>query len=563
MTSENVVPPADIPPFFDSASTASLAASPSQPSALARLSLTDKLLLAQAVHHLGESPPNWASVSSLMLAHPLIKGPNKTKAAADASITLGRVYGSRECERAWTALMRANNLVASEEDESDNIKQRPKEAKGAPPRIDRRSQLALAQILYAERMEELRDSVKKKEEEFKMLIKRIDDLKSKKVDAELEEEIEKGQSDDVQNLMEAKASTVGNQEKAATRGEADDEDDKAEGSKTSTKEPEQTTSSSTAEPPTSPPTATPRGRGRPTRRGQASSSAAEASKATPDEEEDATETIKDDKAGEDKDEMDVEGVEDALGGRTGREEPDSKEVEEEETSSGSKRKRADEEGEDSKDAEASSSRRESKRTRSSTNASIDTAVSKNDHLNDEDEAESSTVTKKGRPAPTPRRSRRGQVKEADEEESVDGRESSKDVGETPTATSSKSKATPRRSTRGGRGSTFSRETSTLGEEGAGEEEAEADDSFDAASSSRRPSIDNNAKTKTSSRSARHSVDSNNTPTTTMSAKDAREKEKKRKANEKMLMQVWTEVSSHVHGNLFQNEVKESVSTFLE
>lgn len=187
------------PPFTTSFAPPSVSSSSSsaaaQPTAVTKLSITERLLIAQVVHYLNESPPDWAKVSSHMLSHPLIKGPERAKAAAEAGQQLQRLFGTRECERIWTALMRENNLIMPEDSEADvSQKQtaRSKEAKGPQPKTDRKSQLALAQILYAEKMEELRESIRRKEEEFKSLVQRIDELQSKKADPELQKEIDAG-----------------------------------------------------------------------------------------------------------------------------------------------------------------------------------------------------------------------------------------------------------------------------------------------------------------------------------------------------------------------------------
>lgn len=167
-----------------------------QPSALAKLSLRDKLLLAQAVHEVGTSPPDWGRVSSLLLAHPLIRQQSRLEQAAHAGLTLGRIFGTRECERAWTALMRQRGLVLSKDEAAPEpptpttpSTPKPKEPRGLQPRTDRRSQLALAQLLYAERMEELKEQIREKEEQFKSLVKEIDEIKSGKADARLEMEL--------------------------------------------------------------------------------------------------------------------------------------------------------------------------------------------------------------------------------------------------------------------------------------------------------------------------------------------------------------------------------------
>ncbi|EST10186.1 Bromodomain protein [Kalmanozyma brasiliensis GHG001] len=164
-----------------------------QPSALAKLSLRDKLLLAQAVHEIGTSPPDWGRVSSLLLAHPLVRQQSRLEQAANAGLTLGRIFGTRECERAWIALMRQRGLVLGKDEVVPEpvtpTTPKPKEARGLQPRTDRRSQLALAQLLYAERLEELKEQIKEKEEQFKSLVKEIDEIKSGKADARLEMEL--------------------------------------------------------------------------------------------------------------------------------------------------------------------------------------------------------------------------------------------------------------------------------------------------------------------------------------------------------------------------------------
>lgn len=166
-----------------------------QPSALAKLSLRDKLLLAQAVHEIGTSPPDWGRVSALLLSHPLIRQQSRLEQANAAGLTLGRIFGTRECERAWVALMRQRGLVLGKDElppeptSSTPTTPKPKEPRGLQPRTDRSSQLALAQLLYAERMEELKEQIREKEEQFKSLVKEIDEIKSGKADARLEMEL--------------------------------------------------------------------------------------------------------------------------------------------------------------------------------------------------------------------------------------------------------------------------------------------------------------------------------------------------------------------------------------
>ncbi|UZJ56906.1 hypothetical protein CBS101457_006226 [Exobasidium rhododendri] len=193
-----MVPPVSAPPTptspFPSPNT-------QQPSSLSRLTLSDKLLLSQAVHHIGTSPPDWGRVSSILLSHPLIRTKARLEQAHKAGITLGRVFGSRECERAWVALMRQYNLVLQpgekevvnesegENSSSSTLANRAKEARGLPPKTDRGSQLALAQFLYAERIREIQDSIKIKEQRFKSLVADIEALNSGALNAKLSVEI--------------------------------------------------------------------------------------------------------------------------------------------------------------------------------------------------------------------------------------------------------------------------------------------------------------------------------------------------------------------------------------
>jgi bromodomain-containing protein 8 len=167
-----------------------------QPSSLSRLTLSDKLLLAQAVHHIGSSPPDWGRVSSILLSHPLIRTKGRLEQASKAGITLGRIFGSRECERAWVALMRQYNLVLQpgekeyiDGDASSTLANRAKEARGLPPKTDRGSQLALAQFLYAERIREIQESIKIKEQRFKALAADIEALNSGALDSKLSAEV--------------------------------------------------------------------------------------------------------------------------------------------------------------------------------------------------------------------------------------------------------------------------------------------------------------------------------------------------------------------------------------
>lgn len=98
--------------------------------------LAEQLLLAQAVHQVATTPPDWAKVSSLMRAHPFVR-------------TTESAWGEDRCSEVWTALMKAHAL------EQD------------PAKPARNLQLALAQKLYAARLSELHDQIQGKEQRFR------------------------------------------------------------------------------------------------------------------------------------------------------------------------------------------------------------------------------------------------------------------------------------------------------------------------------------------------------------------------------------------------------------
>lgn len=229
-----------------------------QPSSLSRLTLSDKLLLSQAVHHIGTSPPDWGRVSSILLPHPLIKTKSRLEQAAKAGITLGRVFGSRECERAWVALMRQYNLVLQPgerdpaldnegESGSPAVGNRAKEARGLPPKTDRGSQLALAQFLYAERVRELQDQIRAKEKAFKTLAGEIEALNSGTLDDKLLLELEKSGM-----LREESEKEKEEKEIAALRRDDDTDDLTPSASQSSTGRAEQSTPKKTSSTKTSP-----------------------------------------------------------------------------------------------------------------------------------------------------------------------------------------------------------------------------------------------------------------------------------------------------------------------
>lgn len=495
--------------------------------------ISDKLLLAQAVHHLGEAPPNWVNVSNLMLAHPLIKTAGRLKAAQEAGTTLVRVFGSRECERTWTALMRSNNIVIGGEEEVESsaviLKQRPKEARGLPPKMDRRSQLMLAQILYAERMEELRDSIKKKEEEFKALIAKIDRLKSAEADSELQEELAKQVAPAAQpSSTVASSSKVDQSTPSVSRASPTSQSQEV---------------STSGQPPSSPTSL--RARGRPNR-GRVSDMPSEAtpSHSRTAERKEVTAASEDGQEPAGTEQTEVEGVEAALGGPQSAENQADADGQNSpaESRKGPKRERSHDDAtpENEEDravhSASQSNPREAKRTRASTINST-TAV--------REDVEGASP-KKNRPTPLQRRSRRGEA--AAEIEEAAGAEGADTVG-----TPSRPTATTRRSAR------QSREASAV-EDVSMDEEMADEEGKDAGESPLLPARSGKREgPRRASSSARYSVDSGRDREKDSTKDKNKEREKRRKANEKLLLQIWTEVSAHTHGNLFQNEVKESVS----
>jgi len=128
-----------------------------------RLALSDQLLLAQAVHQVGTDPVDWARVSGLLLAHPLVNNAARKQALGGQS--LDTLFGADACRDAWTQLMKRHGLAADGE-----------------PRQDRGSQLSLARILYADRLVQLREEIGAKEQKFRVLITELQDLRSGKMD---------------------------------------------------------------------------------------------------------------------------------------------------------------------------------------------------------------------------------------------------------------------------------------------------------------------------------------------------------------------------------------------
>lgn len=589
------------PPFTADSATSRLA----QPTSVSKLSLTDRLLLAQVVHSHNESPPDWPKVSNAMLNHPLVKSEDRVKAASDAGLTMGRVFGSRECERSWVQLMRQYHLTqAGEESEADVtsplMKQRPKEARGLPPRTDRKSQLALAQILYAEKMEELRDSIKKKEEEFKILVRKIDDLKAAKDDQAVSP---KGTSEPVaasQQQLETKETSEDSRAKTSQPLSID-------------------TSMEDAEPSPSP--ATPRmsraramrGRAQPSTTASATRDQAKNESAS-----DAAATTAEGASSESKgvitdDNGDAVGVEEVLGGETAAKDSaeadplieskedggqaetrrqstptavvttpsktDSPQASPSASGKRNKRKR-EEQAEESREPSAvvdeqqteaeRPTLRESKRTRSST------ITTPREDIDAEEQG--AQAGRRGgaasRPTPLTRRSRRGIKEEEDapgtNDEDTGDHVKLEPVSSPTTATalgsssssssSSRPKAVRRRSARG-RGSTQSREASAMREDEQSTDVADvtmeslADETAGEDSTMTTvPSHSRRSSGPAATRSSRRgSVAS--TTTAAPTAKEREQREKRGKANQKLLMQIWSQVSAHKNANIFQSEVR--------
>lgn len=154
--------------------------------------LCEQLLLAQIVHQDGHVPPNWASVSTHMTAHPCIK---ETPRARSADV----------CERMWTALMQTHVP-------SDTV------------RTDRGAQLALAQRLYAARLEELVSDVLAKDKAYHGLHEKIEGLRAGRYDDELKKNVRIEAPSEPGKKEEASTEPVVS-EVAETEEEAADDDD--------------------------------------------------------------------------------------------------------------------------------------------------------------------------------------------------------------------------------------------------------------------------------------------------------------------------------------------------
>ena len=76
-----------------------------------RLLLADQLLLAQAVHHVGTSPPEWQRVSQVILEHPLVANDARTQEFAKKHSSASELFSPSACETNWNALMGIRGIV--------------------------------------------------------------------------------------------------------------------------------------------------------------------------------------------------------------------------------------------------------------------------------------------------------------------------------------------------------------------------------------------------------------------------------------------------------------------
>ena len=116
-----------------------------------RLQLADQLLLAQAVHHIGTTPPEWERVSRLILEHPLVVNEARAREFAQKNLSAAELFSPSACETNWGALMRMRGIIDATR----------------MPRTDRQSQLALAQLLYADRIVEIQAQIHQREQHFR------------------------------------------------------------------------------------------------------------------------------------------------------------------------------------------------------------------------------------------------------------------------------------------------------------------------------------------------------------------------------------------------------------
>lgn len=154
--------------------------------------LREQLLLAQIVHQDGHVPPNWASVSTHITSHPCVKETPRARSADT-------------CERVWTALMQTHVP-------SDTV------------RTDRGAQIALAQRLYAARLEELVSDIAVEDKAFHELHEKIEGLRAGRYDDELQKHVQvKAPSEPAKTEAASTEPVVS--DVAETEEEAPDDDD--------------------------------------------------------------------------------------------------------------------------------------------------------------------------------------------------------------------------------------------------------------------------------------------------------------------------------------------------
>lgn len=140
-----------------------------------RLLLADQLLLAQAVHHVGTSPPEWQRVSQVILEHPLVANDARTQEFAKKHSSASELFSPSACETNWNALMGIRGIVDA----------------ARVPRTDKQAQLSLAQLLYADRIVEIQSQIHQREQHYRAVFAQLEDLKAGKLDSQLVKEAEK------------------------------------------------------------------------------------------------------------------------------------------------------------------------------------------------------------------------------------------------------------------------------------------------------------------------------------------------------------------------------------
>ena len=124
--------------------------------ALLGLDARQRLVLAQLVYQSHQQQPsgtgkiNWQDVSHQLASHPVFA--SQTEEGKIPSVTLD----ATQCQLAWTVLMLERGLV----DKSSS-------ASTTTPMKDSRAQLALAQLLYVERVQDLEKTITSRENRYR------------------------------------------------------------------------------------------------------------------------------------------------------------------------------------------------------------------------------------------------------------------------------------------------------------------------------------------------------------------------------------------------------------